>query len=96
MAIYLAYVGPPNATFGVCEQGQTYTDSVGNTWLCTVRGVGVGPAASPATAPIVSAWTSSVATVLPINVYVPNNYYFWMKVTSGSVASSTLGQWYPV
>jgi len=155
---FINYVGPPNATFGIAEQGNTVTDSVGNTWLCTARGlsgqpgttwiqigspstdvitappasasvsvtpgtavqnttggdagigtylfitnastatigIGVGTTSAPTLYPVLSSFTSSVNTVLPLYAHVPNNYYFLVKATSGSIAATANGVWFPV
>ena len=54
---------------------------------------GVSPSSSPPTNPYVS--TDSLTGVVPISLYVPNNYYA-VVTTSGTITATATGMWCPV
>ena len=99
---YLPYAGPP--TSDIWEVGQTTTDAVGNTWLCTGRGFGGQPGTSflqtgSATEPttIITAPPNSASVAASVGVAVHNTLGYdailgaYLNVTAASVTSVSVG-----
>ena len=53
--------------------------------------LGVGPTSTPAQQTIVSSLTASALSVIPVTIYLPNNYYA-LLTTSGTISVSISGQ----
>lgn len=53
--------------------------------------LGVGPTTTPTQQTIISGLTLSVLGIIPINMYIPNNYYAKLS-TTGTIAASISGQ----
>lgn len=52
--------------------------------------LGVGLSATPSQATIVSSFTTAAPLIIPITVYVPNNYYYLLS-TSGTITATVSG-----
>jgi hypothetical protein len=62
--------------------------------------VGVSSASPVATTTnVVTSWTNASSNLVPLNLYVPNNYFYVVNTSqaNGSLPVMTaVGQWYPV
>jgi hypothetical protein len=93
---------PGNSTSSALAVGTNFQNTTGNDIVLTIYLavsaatsanilVGVGSASSPTQQTIVSGLTVAALSIIPIPIYIPNNYYALVS-TSGTITQTISGQ----